>query len=68
MTQYDHQIHHLFASPTSPTVHFTSPKQRTGGLVSGLAYAESCSFVYGWYTVIKMLELMQYPDPPSFAI
>ena len=30
-----------FASPTSPTVHFTSPflpVQRTGGLVSGWAY------------------------------
>ena len=26
MTQDDNQIPNLFASPTSPTVHFTSPK------------------------------------------
>ena len=32
MTQDDYQLHHFFASPTSPTVHFTSPKDWWTGL------------------------------------
>ena len=38
MTQDDYQIHLFFASPTSPSVHSTSPKDWWTGLWISLCY------------------------------